>query len=40
MKSCINSKIEKIEVINNSLLTTHKTEKKVDLLIEKDQINA
>ncbi len=36
----INSKIEKIEVINNSLLTTYKTKKKVDLLIEKDQINA
>ncbi len=35
----IYSKIEKIEVINNSLLTTHNTKRKIDLLIEKDQIN-
>lgn len=35
----INRKTERIEVINNSLLTTYKTKKKVDLLIEKDQIN-
>lgn len=33
-------KIEKIESINNTLLTTHKTKKKVDLLIEKDQIKS
>lgn len=36
----INSKIEKIEVINNTLHTTYKTKKKVNLLIEKDQINS
>jgi len=35
----INSRIEKIEVINSTLLSTHKTKRKVDLLIEKDQIN-
>lgn len=33
-------KIEKIESINNTLLKTHKTKKKVDLLIEKDQIKS
>jgi hypothetical protein len=36
----INRKIEKVEVINNHLLTTYKTKKKVELLIEKDQINS
>lgn len=35
----INNKIEKIEAINNALHTTFKTKKKVDLLIEKTQIN-
>jgi hypothetical protein len=36
----INSKLKQIEVINNSILITYKTKKKVDLLIEKDQINS
>jgi hypothetical protein len=36
----INSKIEKTKAIDHSLLTTYKTKKKVDLLIQKDQINA
>ena len=36
----INHKIEKLEVINNSLLSTYNTKKKVNLLIEKDQINS
>lgn len=35
----INSKIEKTKAIDHSLLTTYKTKKKVDLLIQKDQIN-
>lgn len=35
----IKRKIEKIEAINISLLSTNKTKKKVDLLIEKDHIN-
>lgn len=35
-----NQKIEKIEFINNSLQTTYKTKKKVDLLIEKDQLTS
>mgnify|MGYP003601176188 FL=1 len=39
-ETLINSKLEQIEVINNSLHTTYKTKKKVDLLIEKDQINS
>lgn len=34
----INIKMEKINAINNSLLTTNKTKTKIDLLIEKDQI--
>jgi len=38
-ETLINNKIEKIQIINNSLSTTHKTKEKVDLLIEKDQIN-
>ena len=36
----IDSKIEKTKAIDHSLLTTYKTKKKVDLLIQKDQINA
>ena len=34
----INSKIAKLDFINNALHTTYKTKKKVDLLIEKDLI--
>jgi hypothetical protein len=36
----ITRKIEKIEFINNALITTNKTKKKVDLLIEKDLITS
>lgn len=36
----INQKIEKIDFINNRLLSTHKTKKKLDLLIEKDIVNS
>lgn len=36
----INNKIDKIKAINISLLTTSRTKKKVDLLVEKDQINS
>jgi hypothetical protein len=39
-EALINRKIEKMEAINNSLLATHKTKKKVELLIEKDQVNS
>lgn len=35
----INNKIQKIEAINNALLSTFKTKKKVDLLIEKNRID-
>lgn len=35
----IKNKMEKIELINTSLISTHKTKKKVDLLIEKDLIS-
>ena len=37
-ETLLNSKVEKIEAINNALLTTFQTKKKVDLLIEKSQI--
>ena len=35
----INNKLHKMAVLNNSILSTHKTKKKVDLLIEKEQLN-
>lgn len=38
-EALIKNKIEKIETINNSILSAHKTREKVNLLIEKDQIN-
>lgn len=39
-ESLINIKIEKINTINNTFLKTSNTKKKVNLLIEKDQINS
>ena len=39
-EALINLKIEKIEVINNAFQNTKNTKKKVDLLMEKDQINS
>lgn len=39
-ESLINIKIEKINAINNIFLKTSNTKKKVNLLIEKDQINS
>lgn len=35
----ITNKLHKMSVLNNSILSTHKTKKKVDLLIEKEQLN-